>query len=72
MSGILVAIRVAAASVSAIVISGAVLAPHHSPLHLGLLYLPEFGGTESGRPGTRHHCWQRSARTRPERKPVGA
>jgi hypothetical protein len=44
VTGILVAICAAAASVSAIVLSGAVLAPQHSPLHLGLLYLPEFGG----------------------------
>jgi MFS family permease len=44
VTGILVAICGAAASVSAIVLSGALLAPHHSPLHLGLLYLPEFGG----------------------------
>jgi MFS family permease len=44
VTGILVAICAAAASVSAIVLSGAVLAPHHSPLHLGLLYLPEFAG----------------------------
>ena len=43
-TGILVAICAAGASVSAIVLSGAVLAPHHSPLHLGLLYLPLFGG----------------------------
>ena len=43
-TGILVAICAAAASVSAIVLSGAVLAPHHSPLHLALLYLPAFGG----------------------------
>ena len=43
-TGILVAICAAAASVSAVVLSGAVLAPHHSPLHLGLLYLPLFGG----------------------------
>jgi MFS family permease len=44
VSGILVAVCAAAASVSAIVISGAVLAPHHSPLHVGLLFLPAFGG----------------------------
>jgi MFS family permease len=44
LTGILVALCAAAASVSAIVLSGAVLAPHHSPLHVGLLYLPEFGG----------------------------
>jgi hypothetical protein len=43
-SGILVAICAAAASLSAIVLSGAVLGPHHSPLHLGLLFLPEFAG----------------------------
>jgi MFS family permease len=43
-TGITVAICAAAASVSAIVLSGAVLAGRHSPLHLGLLYLPEFGG----------------------------
>ena len=43
-AGILVAICAAAASVSAVVLSGAALAPHHSPLHLGLLYLPLFGG----------------------------
>ena len=44
LTGILVALCAAAASVSAIVLSGAVLAPHHSPLHVGLLYLPAFGG----------------------------
>jgi MFS family permease len=44
VAGILVAICAAAAAVSAIALSGAVLAPHHAPLHLGLLYLPEFGG----------------------------
>jgi MFS family permease len=43
-SGILVAICAAAASLSVIALSGAVLAPHHSPLHLGLLFLPEFAG----------------------------
>ena len=43
-SGILVAICAAAAAVSAIALSYALLAPHHSPLHVGLLYLPEFGG----------------------------
>ena len=43
-SGILVAICAAAASLSAIVLSGAVLAPHHSPLQVGLLFLPEFAG----------------------------
>ena len=43
-AGIVIAICAAAASVSAVVLSGAVLAHRHSPLHLGLLYLPEFGG----------------------------
>jgi MFS family permease len=44
LAGILVALCAAAASVSAIVLSSAVLAVHHSPLHVGLLYLPAFGG----------------------------
>lgn len=43
-TGILVAMCAAAASVSAVVITGTVLAPRYSPLHVGLLYLPEFGG----------------------------
>ena len=43
-TGILVAMCAAAASVSAIVLSGAVLAQRYTPLHVGLLYLPEFGG----------------------------
>ena len=59
-TGILVAICAAAASVSAIVLSGAVLAPHHSPLHLGLLYLPLFGGAADQRARVRrrvpHAC----------------
>ena len=33
-----------AASVSATVLTGAVLARQYGPLHVGLLYLPEFGG----------------------------
>jgi MFS family permease len=44
VTGILIAMCAAAASVSAILLSGTVLAGRHSPLHLGLLYLPEFGG----------------------------
>ena len=44
VTGILVAMCAAAASVSAIVLSGAVLAQRYTPLHVGLLYLPEFGG----------------------------
>ena len=44
LAGIVVAICAAAASVSAIALTGTVLAPHYTPLHLGLLYLPELGG----------------------------
>ncbi len=43
-TGILVAMCAAAASVSAIVLSGTVLPQRYGPLHVGLLYLPEFGG----------------------------
>jgi hypothetical protein len=43
-TGIVVAICAAAASVSAVVLSGSILAPLYSPSHLGLLYLPEFAG----------------------------
>jgi hypothetical protein len=44
VTGILVAMCAAAASVSAIALSGAVLSVRYPPLHVGLLYLPEFGG----------------------------
>jgi MFS family permease len=44
LTGILVAMCAAAASVSAIVITGTVLPQRYSPLHVGLLYLPVFGG----------------------------
>lgn len=44
VAGIVVAICAAAASVSAIALSGAELAQRYAPLHLGLLYLPELGG----------------------------
>jgi len=44
VTGILVAICAAAASVSAIVLSGETLAQRYPPLHAGLLFLPEFGG----------------------------
>jgi MFS family permease len=44
VAGIVGAICAAAASVSAISLTLTVLAPHFTPLHLGLLYLPEFGG----------------------------
>ena len=43
-TGILVAMCTAAASVSAIALSGALLAHRYAPLHAGLLYLPEFFG----------------------------
>lgn len=42
-TGILIAMCAAAASVSAIVITGTVHSPRYTPLHVGLLYLPEFG-----------------------------
>ena len=44
VTGILVAMCAAASSVSAILLSGTVLPQRYGPLHVGLLYLPEFGG----------------------------
>lgn len=44
VAGITAAVCAAAASVSAISLTQTSLAPRHTPLHLGLLYLPEFGG----------------------------
>jgi hypothetical protein len=44
VAGIAVAICAAAASVSAIGLTGSVLQARYSPVHLGLLYLPMFGG----------------------------
>jgi MFS family permease len=44
VAGIVVALCAAAASVSATVLTTNELAPHYSPLHLGLLFLPELGG----------------------------
>jgi MFS family permease len=44
VAGIVIALFAAAASVSATDLSSTMLAPLHSPLHLGLLYLPEFAG----------------------------
>src|SRR5258707_2700903 len=44
VAGIVVALAAAAASVSATVLTAEELAPHYTPLHLGLLYLPELGG----------------------------
>jgi MFS family permease len=43
-TGIVVAICAAAASVSAIALSSSILNHLYPPLHLGLLYLPEFAG----------------------------
>jgi hypothetical protein len=44
VAGIVVALFAAAASVSATVLTADVLAGQYSPLHLGLLYLPEVAG----------------------------
>jgi MFS family permease len=44
VAGIVVALFAAAASVSAIDLSAGTLTGHYTPLHLGLLYLPEFAG----------------------------
>ena len=44
VAGIAVALFAAAASVSATALTAAVLAPRYSPLHLGLLFLPEVAG----------------------------
>ena len=44
LSGIVVVVCAAAASVSAVALTGAVLAPHYTPLQLGLLYVPELAG----------------------------
>jgi MFS family permease len=44
VAGILVALFAAAASVSATALTAGALAGHYSPVHIGLLYLPEVGG----------------------------
>jgi nucleotide-binding universal stress UspA family protein/MFS family permease len=44
LSAIVVVVCAAAASVAAVTLTGTVLAPHYTPLHLGLLYVPELGG----------------------------
>jgi MFS family permease len=44
VAGIIVALFAAAASVSATVLTGAVLAGRYSPVHIGVLYLPEVAG----------------------------
>jgi MFS family permease len=44
VAGAVVALFAAAASVSATVLTADVLAGHYSPVHIGLLYVPEAGG----------------------------
>jgi nucleotide-binding universal stress UspA family protein/MFS family permease len=44
VAGIVVALFAAAASVSATALTAQVLAERYSPIHVGLLYLPELGG----------------------------
>jgi MFS family permease len=44
VAGIVLALLAAAASVSATALTAAAMADTYSPLHLGLLYLPELGG----------------------------
>ena len=44
VAGIVVALTAAAASVTATDLTAQVLAPHYTPLHLGLLFLPELAG----------------------------
>jgi Major Facilitator Superfamily len=44
VAAIAVALTAAAASVTATALTASVLAPHYTPLHLGLLFLPELGG----------------------------
>jgi hypothetical protein len=44
VAGIVVALAAAAASVTATGLTANVLAPHYTPLHLGLLFLPELAG----------------------------
>jgi hypothetical protein len=44
VAGILVALSAAAASVTATDLTATVLAPHYTPVHLGLLFLPELAG----------------------------
>jgi MFS family permease len=44
VAGIVVALAAAAAAVTATGLTAGVLAPHYSPLHLGLLFLPELAG----------------------------
>jgi hypothetical protein len=44
VAGIVVALTAAAASVTASDLTATVLAPHYTPLHLGLLFLPELAG----------------------------
>jgi nucleotide-binding universal stress UspA family protein/MFS family permease len=43
VSGIIIAVCAAAAATSAIGLTATVLTPHYTPLHLGLLFIPELG-----------------------------
>ena len=43
VSGIIIAVCAAAAATSAIGLTATVLTPHYTPLHLGLLFVPELG-----------------------------
>jgi MFS family permease len=44
VAGIFVALTAAAAAVTATSLTAGILAPHYSPVHLGLLFLPELAG----------------------------
>jgi MFS family permease len=44
VAGIVVALSAAAASVTATGLTASLLAPHYTPVHLGLLFLPELAG----------------------------
>jgi MFS family permease len=44
VAGIVVALAAAAASVTATELTATLLAPHYTPVHLGLLFLPELAG----------------------------
>ena len=58
VAGIVVALFAAAASVSATALTAGVLAEHYSPLHLGLLYLPEVAGAVITAVAARHRHHQ--------------
>ena len=58
VAGIVVALFAAAASVSATALTASLLAGRYSPLHLGLLYLPELGGRGPHRGRARRRAQQ--------------